>query len=118
VRVLLVDDDIIVRDVMAQELERAGYAVSVRNDGAGALHLLEGNAEFDVLISDLSMPGMSGIEVIKAAQLRQPDLPAILLSGYAGDPAALPAGNARFALLRKPASMAQLADVIALLMGN
>jgi CheY-like chemotaxis protein len=63
------------------------------------------------------MPGMSGIEAIKAAQARRPGLPAILLSGYAGDAAALPSGGASFALLRKPATMAQLADVIALLMG-
>jgi PAS domain S-box-containing protein len=118
VRVLFVDDDTMVRDVMAQELEQAGYAVTVRDEGTAALQTLGENREFDVLICDLSMPGMSGIEVIKAAQSRRPGLAAILLSGYAGDAAALPAGGASFALLRKPATVAQLADVIALLMGG
>jgi PAS domain S-box-containing protein len=117
VRVLLVDDDTMVRDVMAQELEAAGYAVTVRDGGTAALRSLDENHEFRVLICDLSLQGMSGIEVIKAAQSCRPGLAAILLSGYAGDAAALPAGGAQFALVRKPAAIAQLADVIALLMG-
>ncbi len=117
-RVLLVDDDAMVREILSQQLEAAGYAVTMAQDGPQALALLDGGAEPDVLLCDLSMPGMGGLAVIREAQERHPDLPAVLLTGYVGDSAALPREGARFALLRKPATMTELADIIAILLAG
>ncbi len=72
-----------------------------------------------MLVSDLAMPGMDGVALIQEAQRRRPGLPAILLTGYAGDAARLAVGEAvggAFTLLRKPVTGAQLADQVAVLL--
>ena len=111
VRVMLVDDEEMVLEVMAAFLEDSGFRVLVAANGAEALALLAAEEAVDVLITDLSMPGMDGIAVIRAAQARHPGLPAVLLTGYAGDDAALAnrdiAGGA-YSLLRKPVGGAEL----------
>ncbi len=117
-RVLLVDDDTLVRTALAEQLEQAGYHVTAAASGKDALALLEAGAAPDVLLCDLSMPDMSGLAVIRSAQARNPKLPAVLLTGYLGDPSALPREGARFALLRKPTAMDELADVIAILLAS
>jgi CheY-like chemotaxis protein len=89
--------------------------------GAEALALLDSEEAVDVLVSDLSMPGMGGLVVIREAQLRRPGLPAVLLTGYAGDAAHLAVSDparAGFSLLRKPVSVAQLVDRIDMLVGG
>lgn len=114
-RVLLVDDDPIVRDVLASSLEDAGYIVLQAESGAAALGLLGGGASADIIVSDLTMPVMDGLTVIRRAQEQVPNLPAVLLTGYAGDGAALAVGGAlsgSFSLLRKPVSGPQLVDRI------
>jgi FixJ family two-component response regulator len=67
------------------------------------------------LITDLSMPGMDGLALIRGAQARMPGLPAILLTGYAGDGASVAVGGAvtgPFMLLRKPTRATELGDQI------
>ena len=113
--VLLVDDDALVRDVLALSLEDSGYAVLSADSGKAALSLLESARRVDILVSDLAMPDMDGLALIRAVQDRQPDLPAVLLTGYAGDGATLAVGGAisgTFSLLRKPVSGVQLVDRI------
>jgi PAS domain S-box-containing protein len=117
-RLLLVDDDQMVRDAVAQQLEQAGYSVTVAQDGPQALAMLDEGLAVDVLVCDLSMPGMGGVAVIREAQIRRPGLPAVMLTGYVGDATALPAEGATFALLRKPAPIAELTDVIAILLSQ
>jgi len=117
---LLVDDDPVVREVLAAQLADAGHEVTAVEDGAAALALLEQGRPFDLRVTDLAMPGMAGVARIREAQRRRPGLPAILLTGYAGEVAALAVGNAvtgAFALLRKPVTGAQLADQVASLLG-
>jgi PAS domain S-box-containing protein len=113
--VLLADDDPIVRKVLAAALEDAGYAVMSAGDGTEALALLQQSARIDILVSDLTMPGMDGLTLIRESQALRPGLPAVLLTGYAGDGAALAIGGAiagTFSLLRKPIAGAQLVDRI------
>jgi len=113
--VLLVDDDAIVRDVLALSLEDSGYAVWPAESGAAALTRLASGERVDIIVSDLTMPAMDGLTLIRAAQERRPNLPAILLTGYAGDGASLAVGGAisgTFSLLRKPVSGTQLVDRI------
>jgi signal transduction histidine kinase/CheY-like chemotaxis protein len=115
-RVLLVDDEPVVREVLTAELREAGYDVTESGDGEAALDLLEGGADFDILVTDLALPGMDGVALIRAAQGHQPGLRVILITGYAGDAAALAVGatvSGAFALLRKPVTAAQLTDRVA-----
>jgi signal transduction histidine kinase len=112
-RLLLVDDEAVVREVLAAELEDAGFDVAQAADGVAALALLDEEHGFDLLVSDLSMPGLDGVGLIREAQRRHPSLPAILLTGFAGDAATLAIGGAiagRFLLVRKPVAGAVLAD--------
>ena len=118
-RVLVVDDEDLVREVLAVQLADRGYDV-IQATGAGkALDLLDAGEPVDLLVSDLAMPGMDGIALIRAAQTRRARLPAILLTGYAGEAASLAIGgavNGSFSLLRKPITGAQLADRVATLL--
>jgi signal transduction histidine kinase len=114
-RILLVDDEVMVRDTLAAGLEDAGYAVTVAATGTQALAVLQTREDLDVLVSDLSMPGMDGLAVIQEAHRIRPGLPAILLTGYAGHSAHLAVGgmlDKSFILVRKPIAAAQLTDRI------
>jgi CheY-like chemotaxis protein len=114
-RILLVDDEPMVRETLAAALREAGYVVEVAVDGAAALDLLDEPVPVDVLVTDLSMPGIDGLAVIRRAQRQRPGLPAVLLTGYAGHGAQLAVGGSvsgAFSLLRKPVTPAQLADRI------
>ncbi len=118
-RILLVDDDDLVRDTLMEQLQELGHKVLAAPGGADALAILRARAAIDLMITDLSMPGMDGLMLIKEAQGLRPSLPAILLTGYAGDGVALErSGVARdaYTLMRKPATTATLnARVSALL---
>ena len=115
-RVLVVDDDPMVRQVLAGEMEEQGYRVDQAGDGLEALAQLDGGAQVDLLISDFAMPGMNGLMLIREMRRRQPELPAVLLTGYA-DPslrnAIEDAELGSIALLRKPVSAAELAERVA-----
>jgi PAS domain S-box-containing protein len=115
-RVLLVDDDHLVRETLAAVLEAEGLTVLSAADGEDALSLLRTATPIDILITDLSMPGMNGLALIQAAQRLRSRLPAILLTGYAEDAAGLAVGGAvsgSYSLVRKPIVSAQLASRIA-----
>ncbi len=118
VRVLLVDDDEIVREILAEQLESSNLLVLPVESGAAAISLLDAGERVDVLVSDFSMPGMDGLSVISEAKRRRPGLPAVLLTGYATKAAELAADgetSGAFTLLRKPVTAAQLAERINLL---
>jgi len=92
-RVLVVNDEDLLREVLAERLEAAGYGVLAAANGNEALVLFAAGEAVDVLVTDLSMPDMNGIAVIRAAQAACPGLPAVLLTGYAGEDATLSAGG-------------------------
>jgi CheY-like chemotaxis protein len=118
-RVLVVDDDAMVLEVLAGQLRAEGCAVTAAASGAEALRLLDEGTAVDVLVTDLSMPGMDGVTLISQARARHPDLPSLVLTGYAPEGNAAIAGRVTegmFTLLRKPVTSAQLmARVSALL---
>jgi PAS domain S-box-containing protein len=121
VRMLLVDDDEIVRDTLAQELNAKGHTVLPAATGSEAILLLDTGEAVDVLISDLSMPGMDGLSVIREAQRRRPHLPAILLTGFATKAAEIAldaAASATFSVLRKPVSGKLLAERAAVMLAG
>lgn len=84
VLVLVVDDESAVRRFAARVLSRAGYNVLEASDGAEALDLLKAeSAPVDVVVSDIVMPRMNGVELMEALSVTHPNLPVILMSGYA-----------------------------------
>ncbi|CAH2603725.1 Histidine kinase [Rhodovastum atsumiense] len=107
-RVLLVDDDDLVRETLAAQLEDVGFAALVAASGAEALALLRSGEAVDALVSDLSMPDMNGIETIEKARGLRRGLPCFLLTGYMGERAALSSGDA-YTLIRKPVAGRALA---------
>jgi putative nucleotidyltransferase with HDIG domain len=80
-RVLIVDDDHLVRDALRFALEDAGYDVWAVAHGADALAVLESQA-VDIVLSDIFMPGMNGFELLKQIRHRRPDVPVILVTGF------------------------------------
>ena len=118
-RVMLVDDEALVRAITAEGLEASGCAVLCFGSAAEALEALEAGEVVDLLVSDLSMPGMDGVVLIREAQRRRPRLPAILLTGFATDAAELALSgvvSGSFSLLRKPIEARALAERVAVLL--
>ncbi len=118
-RVLVVDDDAIVLETLAQQMEAANYAVLTAGSGAAALALLDEGEAVDLIISDLSMRGMDGVNLIREVHRRRPKLPAILLTGFATNAAEIAVSGAirgGFSLLRKPIDGLQLAERVAALL--
>src|SRR5690349_12619171 len=81
--VLVVEDDPLVRAVVARELATQGYRVTEATDGEAALERLSrGEEQFDLLITDLAMPRMDGRELAERAARVRPELPVLLMSGH------------------------------------
>src|SRR5688572_33294994 len=78
---LLVDDEESLRSVVAERLTEEGFVITQASDGEAALKALEKFA-FDVIVSDLRLPGMDGRQVIDAALARYPNIVAIVVTGY------------------------------------
>ena len=97
--VLVVDDERGVRDVVSVTLERSGCRV-LRADGAPQALDLATRERFDVIVTDIVMPGMSGIELVRALRRQGYDQPVIYMSGHGADAEAQAATDG--ALLRKP----------------
>jgi DNA-binding NtrC family response regulator len=82
--VLVVDDEAAVRRFAVRVLQREGYQVSEATDGAEALEIIRVQAmSFAVVVSDIVMPRLNGVELLQALAVSHPDLPCILMSGYA-----------------------------------
>jgi two-component system cell cycle response regulator CpdR len=89
IRILLAEDDDSLRGFLARALERAGYEVVACPDGETAVDALE--QHFHVLLTDIVMPGIDGIEVARQAAKRQPHLRIMFITGFAA--VALSAGE-------------------------
>jgi two-component system, NtrC family, response regulator AtoC len=103
-RLLVADDEEGLRDFLAVALRRDGHAVTQAKDGLEAKALLEKEA-FDLLLSDLRMPGLDGLELLKLCKAAQPDLEVILLTAHGTVDTAVEAMKAgAFDYLQKPIS--------------
>jgi PAS domain S-box-containing protein len=80
-RILLVDDEKMLLDLLTQTLERKGAAVFAAESGHTALRIAD-KEPIDLLITDQAMPGMSGMELAEILHQRNPDLPVIMLTGF------------------------------------
>jgi CheY-like chemotaxis protein len=80
-RVLLVDDDLTILDVIGEALRSSGHEVQTCDAGAAAIMAME-EGQFDVLVTDLGMPGVNGWDVARRARQLNPPLPVIVISGW------------------------------------
>ncbi len=107
---LMVDDDSMVCELLAQDMRDRGISVTTAHDGLSALALLDDGQPADLLVTDYAMPGMNGLALIGEARRRRPGLRALLLTGYAeAETGITVSGDRLTVLLRKPVSGHELA---------
>jgi excisionase family DNA binding protein len=91
-RVLVVDDEAAIRDLLSKTLALAEYDVDLAQDGRHALERLR-MIPYDLLITDLKMPGIDGLSVIREARRLKPDIPVIIITGFSTEASAIEAVN-------------------------
>ena len=109
-KVLVVDDDPVVGQSFNRVLSRKGYAVITANNGDEALAKLQ-SEHYDIVYTDLRMPGMDGLDVAEQVKARQPWTPVVIVTGYGSKPSedrARAVGVAEF--LHKPLSPEMIED--------
>ena len=116
-RILIVEDDADLGELLARELARAGYLCELARSGSAALTELE-HTPFDAIITDWCMAGMSGLQLLEALQREQPQIPVIVISGFAASSASDAIDNGAFHHLTKPLDLEQLRGIIEQAIGD
>ena len=117
-RVLVVDDEASIRDLLAKTLALAEYDVDVAPDGRSALERMR-MYPYDLLIADLKMPGMDGLTVIREAKRYKADLPVLIITGFSTESSAIEAVNLGVAgYLIKPFRVPQVLAAAAKALGE
>jgi excisionase family DNA binding protein len=117
-RILVVDDEASIRDLLAKTLALAEYDVDVAPDGRSALERMR-LYPYDLLIADLKMPGMDGLTVIREAKRYKADLPVIIITGFSTESSAIEAVNLGVAgYLTKPFRVPQVLAAAARALGE
>ena len=113
--ILIVEDDEAVRTLVARALEKAGHIVAVAEDGEhGYASIDAAQGRFDLVVSDIRMPGMDGIEMAKAAVRRFPGLRILLVTGYADQrERAAELNGVVVDIVQKPFTLAEIRDRVA-----
>src|SRR5271157_1363170 len=108
-RILVVDDEEAIRDVISSHLSSASFQTHQASSGVEALALLDSGEEFDLILSDLLMPGMGGLDLLERAKERYPDVPVVMVTAVNDIQAALQAlHNGAYDYLLKPFEREQL----------
>jgi two-component system response regulator PilR (NtrC family) len=89
-RLLIVDDEQGMRDFLSIMLKKEGYSVALADSAEKASEFVE-RGDFDLIISDIAMPGQSGLEVLRQAKEANPDTPVIMITAYASTESAVEA---------------------------
>lgn len=117
-RVLVVDDEEAVRNVVAMELARAEYDVETADNGAAAVERLR-EQNYDLLITDLKMPGMDGLTVIREARRQSSGIAIVIITGYSTEASAIEAINLGVSgYLTKPFRLPRIVTVAARALGE
>jgi two-component system, cell cycle sensor histidine kinase and response regulator CckA len=111
-RILLVEDEDMVRAVAERALVRAGFTVTSAADGDAGLEQVEQGGEFDLIVSDVVMPGMDGPAMVRAIRALHPDLPVLFMSGYAEEQLRKELDIAAVEFLPKPFTVQQICDKV------
>lgn len=108
IRILIAEDERPLRVLLSEELQEENRRVKAAANGLEALALLR-EEEFDILITDLKMPQMGGIELLKEAKKLRPDLLVIVITGYASlETAIMALKEGAYDYIRKPFSLEEL----------
>jgi two-component system NtrC family sensor kinase len=111
-KILVVEDEPDFRNMVAHELGEEGYGVSVAADGLAALACLA-QAEYDVVVTDVRMPGASGVDVLRAARTRMPETEIVMTTGYASLDLAIECLRAgAFDFVQKPFNIVDLVSTV------
>lgn len=117
-KILVVDDEESVRTLVGKALVDAKYEVDTAADGSAALDQLRA-ADYDLLITDLKMPGMDGLTVIREVRRHQTDLPIVIITGYSTEASAIEALNLGVTgYLTKPFRLPRILAVTARALGE
>ena len=118
-RILLADDDATARDLVRRALESGGHSVTVTQDGLEALETLDGAAAaFDLLVTDVHMPGMDGLALAERATRAAPHLGVVMMSGFPEELAKAKAmGFKKLSVLSKPFTLEQVKSAVRSLLG-
>lgn len=111
-RLLLVEDEAMVRAVAERALTRAGYVVTVASDGDEGLAEIAKGGEFDLIVSDVVMPGMDGPTMAREIRKAKPDLPVLFMSGYAEEQLRRDIDIENMYFIPKPFSVQQIGDKV------
>jgi CheY-like chemotaxis protein len=109
---LLVEDDALAREVSSELLERNGCNVEAVASGAAAVRLWEASVErFDVLLCDVNLPDMNGLNLLERLRSQHPGLPAVVLTGFATSDRQFEGlrHDRRTLLMQKPVDLVRLA---------
>jgi PAS domain S-box-containing protein len=113
-KILLVDDDELIRESMTSLLEMLGHEVTALPGGAAALRHLEAGLPADMVLLDMNMPGMTGAETLPRIKALRPELPVLMISGYSDqDIAPLIRRHPQVDGLQKPFSLKELQQKLA-----
>ena len=81
-RILIVDDEEVLRDVLDAVLRREGFEVTMASSGEEALSVLDSDDNIDLVILDIMLPGISGIDTLRSLRISNPSLPVIIITAF------------------------------------
>jgi len=111
-RILLIDDEAIALTNLSHVLQREGYSVTACRDGESGLAALR-KTDFDLVLTDIKMPGIDGMEVLREVRTRYHDVPVIMITGHASLDSAVEAMKAgAYHYLAKPFRLAEAREVV------
>ncbi len=114
--ILIIEDDLDVLNMLVKNLEYLGYSVISAKDGMEGLKRLETD-EYDLVITDIVMPYVSGVGVVTALKEKRPNIPVIAITGFGKEPEAAALEKKADVVLAKPVKLAVLKEHMARLLG-
>ena len=112
-RVLVVDDEPNIRRILEVAFDKMGWAATVAEDGLGAIDCLDGHS-FDCVLTDVTMPGMTGYELLREVKARRPELPVVIMTAFGTIPQAVQAiRDGAFEYITKPFDLDVLKKIVA-----
>lgn len=111
-KILIIDDEAIVREILLEFLEILGYQADEFEDGASGLEAMN-NENYSIAFADIRMPGIDGIEFLKYLKKTQPEIPVIIITGHGSEDTRKEAIDAgAFAFFQKPFHFSEVKEVM------
>lgn len=111
--ILVVDDELLIRDLLYDHFSSKEYQIATADNAEMAIEMLEGGQEFDVVLTDVKMNGMDGLQLIDHIKQSDVDLPVIIMTGYPSLETAIEALRKRvYDYIIKPFNINRLCAVV------